>query len=360
MNLSEFYETYKSHRYRDKITVHCNTPGCTRSETLNKDSAARNIEHNEHFLCRSCCYTDQGRAKIAKATSYKRSEETCNKMSEAKIEFYKTKEGKTFRGKLSRLTAKGHSTNKFNKSKRHGLFFSVKNQTLVAYNSSYELRLCVELEDDRKVLGYQTQIYYEIEGRGHSLDFLIEYTTNKKLLAVEVKPKSRLTERETIEQFNDSRANAAKNGWTWDYYTEEHFGMKYKEIRDWADVFRKTLTGIDYAAHRREKNVERTMRHYRKNIATDTVEVLCEFCQATHTALRLTYDKNIARNSRYICEREGGYIAGSKPKKKKINPYAEQGMKQCIKCQRILPFDCYHLDKTHSDGRSSKCKECRK
>ena len=366
MNINQFENTYVQFGSRDIIIIQCH---CGKDVKIYKCKAKENIEKNGQFVCRCCrmavtskdrVYTIAGRKKISEATSYKRSEETKLKMSESAVAKYNTPEGEKLRLHLSRLAAKGHATNKFNKSKRHGLFFSNKNQTLVAYNSSYELRYCVELENDPEVVGYQTQIYYEVEGRGRSLDFLVEYK-NKIICAIELKPISRLTEQATISQFKDSHANAEKNGWEFRVYTELHFGMKYKEIRDWADAFRQTLTGIDYAAHRNKLNNKKAKRHYDAKIATNTIEVFCPYCQTTHTALRLTHDKNIARNGRYICEKEGGHIAGSKPKKKKINPYSEQGMKQCTKCQRILPIpDCFGLDKSRSDGYSNKCRECRK
>lgn len=34
-------------------------------------------------------------------------------------------------------------------------------------------------------------------------------------------------------------------------------------------------------------------------------------------------------------------------------------MKKCSKCQRQLPFDAFHIDKGHADGRASCCKQCR-
>jgi hypothetical protein len=366
MNLVEFYKTFGNTGQKQKIPMTCS---CGRTRVIFREKAEINIKDHGEYVCRACSMTQHHAAHpVEKPTREKQrlgrlgkkhTPEAKEKIRQVKNELYLTEHGKAIKKKLSHLAAKGHSTNKFNKSKRKGLFFSAKNNALRAYNSSYELRLCVELENDPEVVRYKTQVYYEIEDRCHSLDFLIEYP-NKRFLAVEVKPKSRLTEQENIQQIKDSAKNAQQNNWEFEVYTEYHFGMKYKEIRDWADEFRKTLTGIDYAAHRRKNNCERTKRHYANKIATDTVDVFCEYCQTTHTALRLTYDKNIKRNGRYICEKEGGHIAGSKPKKKKFNPYAEQGMKQCTKCQRILHFECFELDKSRSDGYSNKCRECRR
>jgi hypothetical protein len=105
-------------------------------------------------------------------------------------------------------------------------------------------------------------------------------------------------------------------------------------------------------AEKRAACNERVKKHYAEKIATDKVSVYCEYCQATHEALRLTHDKNIARNGRYICEREGGHIAGSRPKKKKENPHAAEGKKECNTCKSVLPLDSF------SSGKSM-CKGCR-
>jgi len=92
-------------------------------------------------------------------------------------------------------------------------------------------------------------------------------------------------------------------------------------------------------AEKRAACNERVKKHYAEKIATDKVQVYCEYCQVTHEALRLTYDKNIARNGRYICEREGGHIAGSRPKPhlRKANPYEAEGKKECLGCKQVRP-----------------------
>ena len=92
----------------------------------------------------------------------------------------------------------------------------------------------------------------------------------------------------------------------------------------------------------REQSAARMRRYYERNIANDTVTVFCAFCNEEHHPLRLTHDRNIARNGHYICEREGGHIAGSKPKTSRIkeNPYASEGKKKCAgECGQILEFE---------------------
>ena len=293
----------------------------------------------------------------------KHTQESKDKIRQAKNVLYASPEGELIKKTLSRHTARQHTQLKLTKSKRHGLYFSKKNNALRAYQSSYELLLCVKLEDDKSVKSYDTQVYYEVDERGHSLDFLIHYW-DSKILSVEVKPKDRLTEQVNIIQIADSRLNAERNGWEFDVYTEDYFGMTYKEIRDWADRFRATLDGIDRVAHRRKKNVERSMRHYQKHIATDQEIAFCEFCDDFHVVLRKTFEANIARNGRYICEKEGGHIAGSKPKLtlRKINPYAAEGKKECTNKDahdEPLPFSAFSPDPSRRDGLCSCCKECR-
>ena len=137
--------------------------------------------------------------------------------------------------------------------------------------------------------------------------------------------------------------------------------MTYDQLRGWADELRKTISGIDYPELRKAKNREKANRHYDSVISQDKVEIYCDFCKEKHTALRLTSDKNIARNGRYICEREGGHIAGSLPKPHLIkeNPYVGEGKKQCLKCETIKLFEEFGADKSRRDGYATNCKVSR-
>lgn len=359
MTLEEFNKQYQEYRSRDKIQIQCGNIGCLRHDIQNKDSAARNIKKNGFFKCRMCCYTPEGRKRISEANSYKRSEETKKKMSDAKKAFFKTEVGKEAKRKLSILTAKGHTVNKYENAKRQGWFPSKLNDRWMFYGSSYELRFCYILESDKAVESYDTQIGFNWNGRGRCLDFLIKYKDGTTK-AVEVKPEDRLTEQKFIDQIKDSREYAESNQWLFEVCTEKTLGMTYQEIRNWSDEYRKTITGIDHTKHRLEMDRKKAKKHYDTKIAQDKVEVFCEYCQTTHNPLKLTYEKNIARNGKYICEREGGFIAGSKPKKKKENPYASEGKKQCNgPCGQIKSFEEFGLDKTKSDGYATQCKICR-
>jgi hypothetical protein len=359
MDINEFQERYSAFKSRDVISVQCSNDGCNNTEHLNKDSAVRNILAHGQFICRSCSYTEDGRKRIGKATSYKRSKSICEKMSQSKLKSYQTSAGQEHKKLLSHLAADGHAVHKFINATRQGWYDSQKVGKPVFYGSSYELRLCWELDRDDQVKTYETQVSYNTSHNSkRCLDFLITYRDGSKR-AIEVKVNSRLNEQANIDQINDSRENAHRNGWSFEVYTEIHFGMSYAEIRNWADQFRSKFDNIDYVSHRKIKNCEKAKKHYHDKIATDTVAIFCDYCPEEHTALRLTYNKNVERNGRYICEREGGHIAGSKPKKKKINPYAAQGKKECTRCHQIKSFDEFGTDKSRADGHASRCKTCR-
>lgn len=227
-------------------------------------------------------------------------------------------------------------------------------------DSSYELKAATILDSDESVLAFEKYVEFTgISGKKRKTDFIVTYKDGIRKL-IEVKPKRRLVE--FSEQIEDNKHFANSNGMDFMIWTETELGFNNEdEAKAWADEYHKTQTGTDYAALRRECATKRSKKHYKKHIATDTVQVQCAFCNTTHTALRLTYDKNIAKNGRYICEREGGHIAGSRPKPHliKVNPYAAEGKKQCNKCQRILPLELFYIDKSKRDGYRAACRECR-
>jgi len=227
-------------------------------------------------------------------------------------------------------------------------------------DSSYELRAEILLDQNPEVLIYQDhQSFTSDEGQLRVYDYLVTYK-NGDIKLIEVKPKSRI--KEFQQQIQDNRKYAAKNGWIFEIWTEQELGFKdAKQIMNWADQHIKENTGIDYSIARKEKACMKSKRHYRKHIADDKVEVPCVFCNEVHMALRLTYDKNIARNGRYICEREGGHIAGSKPKLslRKDNPHSSDGKKECNKCKEVKLFEQFSPDKSKRDGYCTMCKPCR-
>ena len=358
MNLDEFYKAYKQFRYRDEVIVPCSRPGCLNRETIHKDSAARNIRQNDNqFLCRKCSLTDEGRATISRVNSYERSPEVRQRMADSANLKWSSEWGQQQKKRLAQLATKQHRSVKLDKSKRKILFISAKNNNeLRACNSSYEYIYCEQLEQDAGVVNYQTQVAYNDGNR--SLDFLISLANGSKKV-VEIKPKKRLHEDYHRNQIADSRANAIANGWAFEVVTEDELGIhNSKEATRRADDYRKKHYALDYGAHRAEGGRRKAKRHYDKTISIDTVTFFCDYCQTDHSQLQITYDNNVKKNGRHICHSENSHI--SRPSKtKKDNPYAQEGRKQCVKCERILDFDCFGADKSRRDGYASRCKECR-
>jgi len=365
MDLEEFEKEYAAFGSRQNIEIICEK--CGEFQHPQKHKAKDNIRKNGGYFCWLCRvkeanpkrkYTKVGLRRIAEATSYKRSDETKKKMSDAKKAFFQTPAGKALKSKLARLAARGHAENRFENAKRNGWYES-KKAGRVFFGSSYELRLCVELDDDDDVKTYATQIEYEYDGRSRCLDVLVTNVDGSKK-AVEVKPLERLGEQANIDQVNDSSRYAATQGWDFDLYTEEHFGMTCRAIRDWADEFLTKQGPFDFVEFRKERNRQKAKKHYREKIAPDTVEIYCEYCKKTHTPLRKTHDRAIATKGRFICEAEGGSIAGKKPKPGKINPYAAESKKKCLgKYGFVLKYDEFGKDTSRRDGRADVCKKCR-
>lgn len=366
MDLSEFIEKYFEYGSKERININCED--CENVCFPYKDNAQRIIKRRNKFICLSCAIKNSHKTSPRSKEVHKKisnsllgvpkSNEARANMSISKKAFFESPAGEECKNHLSVLTSQGHQDNKYESKKRHGWFPSKKNDKLIFYGSSYELLACFQLDNDDAVESYQTQISYEWEKRGRCLDILINYKDGNKT-AIEVKPETRLGEEEIRKQISDCESYAKSNGWNFELWTEKHFKMTYEEIRDWADEMRKTITGIDYPELRKENNRKKAKKYYHEKIATNTVNVFCEYCNLEHTALKLTYDKNIARNGRYICEREGGSIAGKKPKKKLENPYAVDGKKKCLNCESVKLLEEFGNDKTRSDGKSTRCKKCR-
>lgn len=373
MNLEEFNTQYDGIPVKSKIDINCSDCGCLRN--VYKEKARETIRYKGRYLCRGCSmkqahednpFSNETKSKLRDGRlGTIHTNESKLKMSKTKKEFYLTVDGSILKAKLSKIAAEGHATNKFENARRNGWYYSAKNDKNVYYGSSYELRLAVELDDDDTVESYETQIIYacgyledDCLVRYRCLDFLVHYKDGRKL-AVEIKPKERLNEQKNIDQISDSKKNAEKEGWDFEVYTEDHFDMTSRELSGWADGFRSVIGDFDWVAFRKEKNLLKAKKYYDKHIKDDKVEVYCEFCKETHYPLKLTFEKNIKRNGTYICEKHGGFIAGSKPKKKKENSYASEGKKACNECKEVKLFECFGIDKDKEDGYATRCKTCR-
>lgn len=364
-DLETFDTAWKNVGTKLYIDIHCADCGVER--TSMKEKVREGILKKGRYLCRSCSmkdfhqnsgHTPESKRKISEALSgIVRSPETRQKMSDKKKAFFKTPAGEAAKKRLSFLMSQ--SQTKMLNSKRSGWFKFKKPANPVFYASSYELRLCYDLDNDDSVATFETQLGFEINGRGRCLDNLVTYKDGSQK-AIEVKDSTRMGESLIVQQVQDSDAYAAEMGWNFEIVTEKTMGMTYEEIRDWADNFRTENSDFDWIAYRKAAMSEKSKRFYKKNIATDKVVVWCDYCQKNHEPLRLTYDKNIERNGKYICERKGGSISGKKPKPKKENPYAAEGKKQCNgPCGEIKLMSEFGTDKAKSDGLATQCKSCR-
>ena len=249
------------------------------------------------------------------------------------------------------------STNKYTRKHYH---ISPKAAGPVHTDSSYELRAVMLLDENQEVLTYEDHKSF-IGKNGHKrfFDFLVTYKNGDKKL-IEIKPISRINQFK--EQIQDNRDYAAINGWIFEIWTEKELGFKNsKQITDWCDSYLKKTTGIDYANIRKQKICINVKKYYRKHIANKKINFICCFCNEEHEALFMTYNRNIARNGRYICEKEGGHMAGRLPKNhlKKDNPYACEGKKQCNECKGVKLFEEFSPDKSKRDSYSTRCKICR-
>lgn len=269
------------------------------------------------------------------------------KLSEATILLYK-------RG----FNPKTHHIRGWHESPKAGKMF---------FSSSYEKKAFMKLDEDINVkIYYKEKIkipYYnpvkKLEAN-YLVDLEVQYIDDS-IKWIEIKPANWLDDEVIIAKHNAAKLIAENSGVVFDVWCEvDLFGAVFnlKHIETFVDKLRQSL-GI--TINHKDKNNEKAKRYYNEHIANDKISIFCPFCQEEHTPLRQTYEKAIVKNGRYICEKEGGHIAGSKPKLalRKINPYAVDGKKQCNACKEIKTFEEFSPDKTKSDGCSTRCKICR-
>jgi len=373
MNAEEFNFNYKNFRAKEKININC--ADCGKLNSLGKSKAMENIRKNAEYLCRSCGkkrshienpMSKETKDKIGeKLIGQLKSDVAKNNMSLGKKEFYQTEEGKLARANLSKMTAEKHEQGFFNGSKRKILDFKEgKIDKPTTLDSSYELQMARILNEDDNVISYSAHLNYYagIDGEGverhRVLDFLVTYKNGKKKI-IEVKPKSRIGEEPISNQIADNKMYAECMGYSFEVYTEDNLGMTCQEMTDLADKYLESIDNIDRTEIKKQRHNESQKKYYQEN--NETQKFLCNFCQKEHEVRITSYNSNVERNGRYICEKEGGSIAGRKPKKKKINPYANEGKKQCNGplCEGLIKlFEFFNPDKSRSDGWASICKEC--
>jgi len=346
----------------DKATVTCADCGIEFSMQVFK--LRRKIRKYDRVLCprhsmTACWSNEQYKQSTAEKISkkmkgVKKSEEARKQMAKSADKKWQTEEGKALKKHLSKKTAQQHANTNLDKSKRKVLYISAKNGGAIRVcNSSGEFVACEDfLEKDKRVVSYETQVYYEINERSRSLDFLVVYDDGSKA-AIEVKPLKRLSEVENILQMDDSAAYAKSQGWSFEIWAERELEISnWKIARDRADEYRKIHHLLDYALYRKDLDRKRAKRYYDTKVAPDTVAIFCEFCQDYHVRSRKLYEKNVGKNGRFICIKENGSIVGKKKRKPKVSPYGID-MKRCKgQCDRVLHIDNF------SKGKAV-CKECR-
>lgn len=375
MNLDQFNEQYRydeSGKYlnqRSKIEISCDR--CGTAKNITRCKAESNIKKNGEYVCRSCItkvhHKENPRGEITKEKQRQgrlgksHTEKAKEQMSTSAKTKWQSDWGMKQRKNLSKLSAMQNSNSNLDKSKRKILYISAKNNNEIrTCLSSGEFIACEDiLEKDSNVLSYETQVYYEIDNRYRSIDFLIKYK-NGVIKAIEVKPAKRLLEEKNVLQIKDVETYAKLMGWEFEIWTEIELGIDcWKTVTKRADEYKKLHYGVDHSSYRKKQSVKRAQKHYIKK-SNNKVDVWCDFCNETHNLMKSTYESNLKRNNgTYICGKYGGHLAGKTPKKKKENPYAKEGKKQCIGCDKVKLLEEFGIDKGRSDGLASKCKLCR-
>ena len=267
----------------------------------------------------------------------------------------------TWKENISKKCASQHASGDFKHSHIRGYFQSEKNNSPIYFSSSYELRCLFLLESNPSVKSFCRCEVFRGEKSWRNPDLYVELNSGTEIW--EIKPKLWLKHQTVIDQINDSKDFAAKKGLKFKLWTEDDSQLlSDKDIVSWAKKYLAETQGDKTFQEQSKKNAnQKSKRYYHTHIANDKITLFCSFCNKEHTPLRLTHDKNIARNGRYICEREGGHITGSraKPHLQKNNPHVADGKKECVNCLQILEFKLFSPDNSKSDGLCRSCKICR-
>jgi predicted GNAT family N-acyltransferase len=254
---------------------------------------------------------------------------------------------------------KEYNSNNPIKFRKKGYYSSSKAGTIY-YQSSYELRAAYLLDKDNEVESYSTQVmFFNKSNKKRYIDFLVKYKNNSYTI-IEVKPERRLIEFK--DQIDDNIEYANKNKWNFSVWTEKELKLKSEHyILKWANQFIDSTQSVNLVEEKKIKNRKSSKKYYDNFLLTNKVKVYCNFCNAVHEVLKNSYNKNIEKNGQYICEKHGGFIAGSRPKPHliKINPYEHEGRKECTKCKEIKEFNCFWKDKSKRDGYAGQCMICK-
>jgi len=257
--------------------------------------------------------------------------------------------------------AKQHGAGVFTHAHIRGHFESAKNGRHVYFGSSYELRCLFLLESDSAVTSFRRCDAFKGQDGWRNPDLWVEFAHGAAEVW-EIKPSVMLTSLAVQNQVRESELFAKANSAGFRVWTEQDSGLRNDhEIVSWAINYLDSKNSNSSLAERKKEGRKRIRcRHYERRIASERVEVWCDYCKKTHTPLRLTHDKNLKRNGIYVCERYGGHLAGKRPKDhlRKENPYAVDGKKQCTACIEVKPVELFGVRRASRDGLAFRCKEC--
>ena len=262
---------------------------------------------------------------------------------------------------LSERCATQHQNGIFRHSHVRGHFKSRKNDAEVYFGSSYELRCIFLLENDRGVKGYRRCEAFEAAGGWRNPDLWIDFSDGHSEIW-EIKPKEMLVLPAVIQQIEDSRGYASARSAGFRVWTENDSGLDgERKIIAWAKEYLRAEQGDDYYLNKtRETNRRKRKVFYQKHIANNKIDVVCDYCHVTHTVLKMSYEKNVRKNGKYVCMWLGGHLSGKKPKLslRKENPYLSDGKKECSCCRRVLELGAFHVRRASRDGLCATCKKC--
>ena len=259
------------------------------------------------------------------------------------------------RNDLSSERAMGKQT----RNNIRGYFESEKNGDAVYYASSYELRCMFLLEQDESVVAFRRCESFKGESGLRNPDLWVDFVDGRSEVW-EVKPELMLLEDDVLDQIRESSAFAKSKGVIFKVWSERDSGLGSDYgIMKWAREHLADVGESSCAKHHKDVRRKIRKRHYKK-VQADKVQVECKFCNETHEVLRLAYDRNVKKNSRFICIRENGHLVGKKPKNhlRKTNPHADEGKKQCSTCSEVKSIEAFHVNRASWDGRNPRCKKC--
>jgi len=111
---------------------------------------------------------------------------------------------------------------------RRGHYYSSKNDSVIAYDSIYELRAMEKLENDSNVLVYdrcKARIPYELDTSTHNYfpDFVVNTTESVTIL--EIKPEKFVNSTKNLLKFDAARDYCALNNIQFEVWTEKDLGI---------------------------------------------------------------------------------------------------------------------------------------